>query len=119
FQLSFVGAKAGIEYFCEQDIPAQVEKKHQMIADYVAKEILPLDPSFSARGRGLIYGVNVQDGDFAKAIGDQCFKNGLILERAGRKDEILKIMPPLVIEEDVLLEGLGILKKSIQEVMQR
>ncbi|MEG1431797.1 diaminobutyrate--2-oxoglutarate transaminase [Eubacterium sp.] len=118
FQLSFVGAKAGIEYFCEQDIPAQVEKKHQMIADYVAKEILPLDPSFSARGRGLIYGVNVQDGDFAKAIGDQCFKNGLILERAGRKDEILKIMPPLVIEEDVLLEGLGILKKSIQEVMK-
>ncbi|MGL6294225.1 diaminobutyrate--2-oxoglutarate transaminase [Eubacterium aggregans] len=119
FQLSFVGAKAGIEYFCEHDIPAQVKKKHEMIADYVANEILPLDPSFSARGRGIIYGINVQDGDFAKCIGDQCFQNNLILERAGRNDEILKIMPPLVIEEDVLLEGLGILKKSIQEVMQR
>lgn len=116
-QLSFIGAKAGIEYFCDHDIPAQVEAKHKIIADFVAKEILPLDDSFSARGRGLIYGIDVCDGALAKRIGDECFKNHLIIERAGRNDEIMKIMPPLIIEEDLLLEGLGILRDSFKAAL--
>lgn len=117
-QLSFIGAKAGIEYFCDHDIPAQVAAKHAIVEDFVAKEILPLDDRFSARGRGLIYGIDVVDPDLAKAIGNECFKNHLIIERAGRNDEIMKIMPPLVIEEDLLREGLGILRDSFKAVLK-
>jgi diaminobutyrate-2-oxoglutarate transaminase len=117
-QLSFIGAKAGIEYFCDHDIPAQVAAKHAIVEDFVAKEILPLDDRFSARGRGLIYGIDVVDPELAKAIGNECFKNHLIIERAGRNDEIMKIMPPLVIEEDLLREGLGILRDSFKAVLK-
>ena len=46
-----------------------------------------------------------------------CFKNGLILERVGRDNNVLKLMPPVVIPDDLLLEGLKILKKSLAEIL--
>lgn len=116
-QLSFVGAKASLEVFVDTDIPGQVARKNAIVMDFVEKEILPLSDSFSVRGRGLIIGIDTQDGVFAKAVGEACFKRHLILERSGRDDEVLKIMPPLVIEESVLTEGLNILRDSIIEVL--
>ena len=58
--------------------------------------------------------------DFA-ALGDdvsarvmrKCFADGLIVERVGRKNSVVKLMPPLVIDEEELLEGLKILKNAI------
>ena len=47
-----------------------------------------------------------------------CFKNGLIAERVGRSNNVLKLMPPLMIEEDVLLEGLRRLKQSVIEILE-
>ena len=46
-----------------------------------------------------------------------CFRNGLIIERVGRENNVLKIMPPLVIEDELLLKGLEIIKKSILEIL--
>ena len=40
-------------------------------------------------------------------------RNGLILERCGRENEIIKIMPPLNVDNDVLETGLGILRSAI------
>ena len=47
-----------------------------------------------------------------------CFKNGLIAERVGRSNNVLKLMPPLMIGEDVLLEGLRRLKQSVAEILK-
>ena len=45
-------------------------------------------------------------------------KRGLIIERAGRKNEVVKIMPPLVIEDELLLKGLNILKDVMVEITE-
>ena len=45
------------------------------------------------------------------------FDRHLIMEVAGRKDAVLKLMPPLTIEEDVLREGLEIVKRSVEAVL--
>ena len=42
----------------------------------------------------------------------------MIIELAGSSDSVLKIMPSLVIEKDLLLKGLNIIKESIQEVLK-
>ena len=67
----------------------------------------------------MIWGV-----DFAKInpkLALECvhiaFDNHLILEVAGRQDGVLKIMPPLTIEDDVLLEGLNVVKGAIQKAL--
>ena len=43
--------------------------------------------------------------------------NCYIVHEAGRKDCVLKIMPPLTIEEDTLLQGLRVLKEAIREAL--
>lgn len=117
-QMAFVAAKAAIEYFYAHDIPSQVKQKHAIIDQFVKTEILPLDKSFEGRGRGLIYGIDLKDGALAKETARLCFENGLIIERAGRGDTVLKVMPPLVIEEDLLKKGLMIIKDSLKKAMQ-
>jgi len=41
----------------------------------------------------------------------------LIVERVGRDNNVLKIMPPLVIEDDLLIRGLEIIRDSLKEIL--
>ena len=68
---------------------------------------------------GMIWGVDFNGIASEKAIEviHKAFDNHLILEVAGRHDGVVKIMPPLTIEDDTLMEGLQIVKKSIAEVL--
>jgi diaminobutyrate-2-oxoglutarate transaminase len=47
-----------------------------------------------------------------------CFEKGLVLERVGRDNAVMKIMPPLTIDTDTLLKGLTILKEVIKEQIE-
>ena len=47
------------------------------------------------------------------------FERHLIMEVAGRKDGVLKLMPPLTIEDEVLKEGLAIVKASVEAVLKK
>ena len=50
----------------------------------------------------------------ASAISKAAFDRGLILETAGPKDEVLKVLPPLNIDDDELEEGLAILARAFE-----
>lgn len=49
----------------------------------------------------------------------EAFERGLIIELAGANDDVLKFLPPLVIEEELLKEGLSIVDDSIDAVMDK
>lgn len=74
------------------------------------------------RGRGLFIGVEIVKSKQTKERGEkesemitrECFKSGLILITAGRNT--LRIIPPLVIHEDEMNEGLDILERAIGKV---
>lgn len=119
-QLSFVGGKAGIEYFNEHHIGEEVQRKAIIIDEFMKKEILPLDTRLSHRGIGLIWGIDFMRIDAAKALdcSHACFDRGLIIELAGRHDSVLKLMPALTIEDEVLMEGLNIIKESVISVLK-
>ena len=51
----------------------------------------------------------------ADKVIEKCFENGLIIEGAGRKNSVVKLMPPLVIEDETLIKGMEIIKKSVIE----
>jgi 4-aminobutyrate aminotransferase-like enzyme len=40
-----------------------------------------------------------------------------VIEDAGRFGQVVKMIPPLVIPEEQLLEGLNILKSAMQKIM--
>ena len=118
-QLSLVAGKAGLEIFVEQQVDKEVQRKAKLVEAFLRHEIAPLDSRISYRGIGLLWGVDFErfDADITKPLIAACFKNGLIAERVGRGNNVLKLMPPLVISDEQLLAGLQILKKSLMEIL--
>ncbi len=118
-QLSFVGGTAGIKYFVEHKLDEEVNRKAKIIEDYIKNEILPLDERLTMRGMGFIWGVDMTaiDPKLALAAVHEAFDRNVIMEVAGRQDAVLKIMPPLTIEDDILIEGLSYVKEAIKTVL--
>ncbi len=118
-QLALIAGKAGLELFSQNKLDAEVTRKGKLVEEFLVSEIIPMDSRISYRGIGLIWGVDFSgfDTDMTKPLISACFKNGLIIERVGRENNVLKIMPPLVIDDNTLLEGLRILKKSLTEIL--
>ena len=118
-QLSLVAGKAGLEMFVEGNLEEETKRKAKIFDDFLRDEILPMDSRLSYRGIGMIWGLDFSqfDSDMTKPLIAACFKNGLIVERVGRDNNVLKLMPPVVISDELLLEGLAILKKSLAEIL--
>lgn len=119
-QLGFVAGKAGLEFMLDNQVEEQVKRKAVIVEDFIRNEILPLDQRLTYRGIGLMWGIDcvkLGGDEFSEAIVEGCFKRNLILERAGRDSSVVKIMPPLVIEEDLLKEGLAIVKEAFIEAL--
>lgn len=118
-QLAFVGASAAIDYVVENNLLEKVSMDEIYIKKYVESEILSIDPKIQYRGRGMIFGIDLEkfDEGLADEISKKCFLNGLIIETSGRKGCVLKIMPPLVISREELTEGLNILIKAIADTL--
>lgn len=114
-QLAIVAAKAGLEFMKENHIEKEVQRKEKIVSEFLEKEIKPLNEKFEIRGIGLIWGIETHDGKLAKEISQECFKNGLIVERAGRNNSVVKLMPALTIDDNTLIKGLSILKKIIEK----
>lgn len=118
-QLSLIAGKAALEIFVSEKLANEVQRKAKIVEHYLKNEIESIDSRIKTRGIGLIWGVDFSafNKDMTKPLIAACFRNGLIIERVGRENNVLKIMPPLVIEDDLLLKGLDIIKKSILEIL--
>ena len=57
------------------------------------------------------------DMDFAMAVIKKCVSNGLILIRAGLYTNCIRFLPPIVITDDQLNEGLDVIEKAIADVL--
>ena len=115
-QLSMVAAKAGLEVMLNEKVEKQVKDKEQIVRKFLEENIK--HPHVEIRGIGLIFGIDVKSEELSKKIVSECFNNGLILERAGRQNSVVKIMPPLTIDNDTLLKGLDILVKAVDKVLK-
>ena len=118
-QLAIVAAKAGLEYFNNNNVESETKRKGQIVEKFLNEEIKPLGKDFEIRGIGLIWGIETHNEALAKEISKKCFEAGLIVERAGRENSVVKVMPPLVIEDETLNKGLEILKEITEKVVNK
>lgn len=116
-QLAIVAAKAGLEFMKENKIEEAVREKSKIIEKFLNEEIKPLNKNFEIRGIGFIWGIETHNGALAKKISQTAFKKGVIVERAGRGDSVVKIMPALITDEETLRKGLEILKEAVKECL--
>ncbi len=119
YQLGIVGATAALEYRRQHDMERQQDEKTAFLSRFLEEEIRPLGQSIETRGVGMIWGIDLaglhNGSELAKNVAARCFERGLIVERVGREDTVLKIMPPLTIEMNQLRRGCSILKQALKE----
>lgn len=118
--LAFVAATESLTYWDDNNLADAVVYKSEIVKKALTDicEKYP-DLNASVRGRGLIYGLDIPQVGFTSQLSRTAFENGLIIELSGAEDQVLKILPPLVIEEDTLKEGLEIIDKAIAELLER
>jgi len=119
-QLAFVGAKAALEYREEVDLESQVCEKGTLVRDFLKDNIAPLDGRIDVRGLGFIWGIDLsglENADLAARVSARCLERGLIIECVGRGGAVLKVIPPLTIEPELLLEGCSIIAQSLRDCL--
>ncbi|SJM52667.1 diaminobutyrate--2-oxoglutarate transaminase [Gulosibacter sp. 10] len=117
--IAFVGAVRSIEEFwANPEFEAQIAARSEIVVQRL-EEIAARHPGvFSVRGRGLLQGlVSEQDPELGGAIARAAFQEGLVIETSGAHDEVVKVMPALVGDEETLREGLDRLGRAVDAAL--
>jgi diaminobutyrate-2-oxoglutarate transaminase len=111
---AFVTATAALDHFWRtEEFSSQVRAKSEWLGSRLREMADEFAPHVvEARGRGLMQGLCFADPDRARAVAERAYQGGLIIERAGPHDEVVKCMPPLTIDDCELSEGLDILLQA-------
>lgn len=75
--------------------------------------------SFAVRGRGMVLGFDCQATEIAEATTRKAFEKGLIVERCGPFDQVVKLLPALTIDSDTLNLGLEIFEEALAETLKQ
>jgi len=118
--LAFVASTELLAYWENEDLTESVRYKEQILAaalEALVEKYPELD--MEARGRGLIYGLEIRRRGFAQALSKEAFQNHLVIETSGSESQVLKFLPPLTIDEELLRKGIGIIEKSIDSLWSK
>lgn len=117
--LAFVTARAALlHYWSTPEFEQSVRRKAGIMHGWLDHIARGYDGgAFSVRGRGMIQGLATEHPELAAKIAARAFDNGLVVETSGASDQVIKLLPPLTIEETVLHKGLEILDLSTAEVL--
>ena len=119
-QIAFVAARAAANYFVDHHLEECTRANESFLQHFLTREIAVLDRRISVRGIGMIWGIDlsdIDDGDFAQRVVSRCFDDGLVIERVGRDGTVIKLLPPLTIEANLLEQGCAIVKQAIQQCL--
>ena len=115
---AFVTATEALRFWRDDALSRRVIALGQSVEKRFAALILRHSGELSQRGRGLIRGLVCPDGVAAQAS-RFAFERGLIIETAGANDEVLKVLPPLLISDEELEAGLDIIEASVDRAFAR
>ncbi len=114
---AFVTATAALEhYWRTPDFANEVQAK----ADYLTNRLQTMVTRFlpdvlEVRGRGMMRGIRCADPKRAAAVTKKAFEYGLIIERSGPRDEVIKFLMPLTTSLAEIDEGLDILERALAD----
>ena len=115
---AFVTATAALHEFWNDDsFQSDVARRGALLRDRLGG--MAEEFGFSTRGRGMMRGLNVGSREMAAQITRTAFERGLIIETSGADDEVVKVLAPLTIEDEVLAEGLDIIEASVRATLSQ
>ncbi|WP_417548772.1 aspartate aminotransferase family protein [Methylophaga sp.] len=115
--ISFVAGDQALTYFDDDELMNEVKANGQIMAEALAP-LSTRHADVNITGKGMILGLDVGNGDRAKAIVNQCFDAGLMIASCGTGGRVVKLIPPLTTPKADLQQGLDILVEVTDKVMQ-
>ncbi len=118
---AFVTATAALEqYWRDGALASRVAETGERIESRL-ETIAEAHPEMGlrAKGCGMILGLEADQPETAQAICRSAFEVGVVMETAGPRGEVAKVMPPLVIDDLTLKQGLDLLETVVREVANR
>jgi diaminobutyrate-2-oxoglutarate transaminase len=110
---AFVTATAALEHFWrDRAFERHVGELGEHVTRWVDTTALQHDAR--PKGRGLIQGIELPEG-VAGRVAARAFERGVLVETAGARDEVLKLLPPLIIDHALLQEGLDVLASCLRD----
>ncbi|MEV5508098.1 aspartate aminotransferase family protein [Streptomyces orinoci] len=119
-QLAFAAGTETVRIVRRDGVLENVRRRGEQIADRLAR-LAGLPWVREVRGQGLMWGVEMTDaggrpaGGIAAAVQSSALRRGLILERGGRDDRVVRLLPPLNVGADVVEDACAILLRAVAE----
>ena len=83
--------------------------------EYIVREVLTADGIEEIRGVGAMLGMELDDRELTQKVVEACMEKGIILGWTLHSDTLVRLAPPLIIEEKHLKETLQVINRSVQE----
>ncbi|WP_227377413.1 aspartate aminotransferase family protein [Haladaptatus halobius] len=118
-----VAMRAGtraIEYIQDHDLLAHGREVGDYIRDRLRKAAAETGRLGEVRGKGLFIGAEFvdsngePDGDTVKAIQQHCYERGVLVWKAGRHGNVLRLLPPLVLAEELAETAMDVIVEAIR-----
>lgn len=116
--LSFVAGKVAIDYFRDDTLNNETKRKGEIMAQSLNKLVEQYPAmKMQVRGKGMMQAIDVGCGETVKKIAQHCFEHGIIICQCGTGGSVIKLIPPLTIEDDILKEGLDGLQQCFAKAL--
>lgn len=120
--LACEAALAVFEQFEDGTLLANARRIEQIAREVLEPLLASTDIVAEVRGRGAMLAIELADAgtlapraDLAKEISAACHAQGLITLTCGTHGNVVRLLPPLVIGEELLRDGLDILARAIAD----
>ncbi|MHA2329554.1 MAG: aspartate aminotransferase family protein [Candidatus Hodarchaeales archaeon] len=115
---------ASIDFMLENNLSDYTEKLGKHFLVYLQSKTKNCEIIGEVRGKGLMVGIKIVNekeskkpsAKLANFIREECFKQGLLVEIGGHYNNVVRILPPLIITKELADTGLLILETVIEKV---
>ncbi|PDT64511.1 diaminobutyrate--2-oxoglutarate transaminase [Bradyrhizobium ottawaense] len=117
--LALVSATAAINnYWRSQAFSQAIDRTGQVMRRRLDAVAAEHGNRFTVRGRGMALGFDCQNAEIAGTTARIAFDKGLMIERCGATDQVIKFLPALTIDLETLSKGLEIFEDSLREALR-
>lgn len=106
--VSCAAAKAMLDELLSDDFGAKAKK-----IESTTKQLLTADGIVEVRGKGAMLGMELRDTELTQQVVEDCLEKGIILGWTLHSNTLVRLAPPLIIEEALLKRTLTTINKSV------
>lgn len=107
--VSCAAAHATLSELLSDDYGAKAQKIEQIV-----RKELSADGITEIRGVGAMLGMELEDRELTQQVVEECMEKGIILGWTLHSDTLVRLAPPLIIEDELLLTTLQTINKTVK-----